>query len=147
MLLTMASRKAFQHSVSWARVWRMTSSLLRLPTADKSEGTMWRLSMLILLWKEKTYIRHTCTKKVNLASVYHHLTIIVVNGSETESASTVLSWKQNLQNTFKVRQHARHLARSTWETSRRANATFQGNKLVHSMTNLYSLIHKKCQTN
>lgn len=60
MILTMATRKAFQHSGSQAKLWRMTSSRARQPTADISDGRTCLLDLLIFLWKMEQTDVHIC---------------------------------------------------------------------------------------
>lgn len=58
MILTMATRKAFQHSGSWASFWRMTSSRAKQPMAAISDGRIWWLDLLIFLWKMRNRCEH-----------------------------------------------------------------------------------------
>lgn len=57
----MATRKAFQHSASWASVWRMTSSWARRPMTGISDGRIWWLDLLIFLWK----VRNRCIRLID----------------------------------------------------------------------------------
>ena len=106
MILTMATKKAFQHSGSLAKLWRMTSSRVRQPITDISDGRICWLDLLIFLWKMKQTdvhiwsAKHThtnkhifiCTKLIE----FTFLTSVAVNGSMTASVP-FLNLMQNLQ--------------------------------------------------
>lgn len=99
MTLTMANRKAFQHSGSWAKVWRMTSSRARQPIADISGGRTCWLRWLMFLWKKWSIQMSTFAQAhSHFKCISTYLTSAVVNGKRT-SCSTFLNWMQNLQET------------------------------------------------